>query len=394
MRASEIIRAILVLVVVGLSGCATKPPISQAVAPAPSAKAVEGWQAPSLALAPNACKERAPAPGEYIAFSLATAQQRIEAVGSTDYRTAEPEVMALGCINKAVGLVIDRARPDIILVGHHDPNRPLLTPDDFVVALRARFIHGAWPLVSIDPTEETKQTGLQRIRMEGGIEDTQFGADLLDADYRLKRIAMGLLEAGIPNFETYWDLGSKRTGATGYEINARFWFYPIISNVAVRQDVAAARGLKVGVFTEVLAAELDGKAVADIKTFNDPQGDAFAEAVSARFEELGRAHPSFARTQGLNELLAIAKALEDIENRPDLGFWLDKYRVADVRTPRTLKVLERRERQQWMSGGVQLQAIALRLRSGDPTALKDAVLAARPKGDTFRPPTDPSFGVR
>jgi hypothetical protein len=74
--------------------------------------------------------------------------------------------MALGCINKAVGLMIDRARPDIILVGHHDPNRPPLTLDDFVVALRARFIHGAWPLVSIDPTEETKQTGLQRVRME------------------------------------------------------------------------------------------------------------------------------------------------------------------------------------------------------------------------------------
>jgi hypothetical protein len=63
MRASVIIRTILVLVVVGLGGCATKPPSPQAVASAPSAKAVEGWQASSLALAPNACKERAPAPG-------------------------------------------------------------------------------------------------------------------------------------------------------------------------------------------------------------------------------------------------------------------------------------------------------------------------------------------
>ena len=55
-----------------------------------------------------------------------------------------------------------------------------------MVALRARFIHGKWPLVSIDPTEETKKTDMQIVRFEGGIEETQFGQDLFDADYRLK----------------------------------------------------------------------------------------------------------------------------------------------------------------------------------------------------------------
>lgn len=334
-----------------------------------------GRAAPTQPATTNAT--RTPLPGEHIAFSLGVAQERIRAAGSgRDWRTADPELFRLGGINKVVGLVIDRQRPDIILVGHHDPDRPPLTLDDFAVALRARFVHGAWPLVSIDPTEETKRTGLQRVRMEGGIEDTAFGADLLDADYRLKRIGMGLLPAGVPNFETYWELGAKRTGAS--KIEARFWFYPIISNVAVREDVVAAKGLKVGVFTEVLGAEIDGKPVADVTSFRDPSGDAFAEAVSARFEELGRAHPSFARTQGLNELLAVAKGLEDIEDRPDLTFWLDSYRAARVETPRTLQVLKRREPPRWMEGGVQLQAIALRLRSGDPTALKDAVLVARP----------------
>jgi hypothetical protein len=50
----------------------------------------------------------------------------------------------------------------------------------------------------MDPTEKTKKTGMLNVRFEGGIEDTQFGVDLLEADYRLKRITMGLLASGIP----------------------------------------------------------------------------------------------------------------------------------------------------------------------------------------------------
>lgn len=393
MRPALIIRFIIVLILVSLGACA---PATGPTAPAP---------APATF--------RPPAPGEYIAFSLAVAQERIEAAGQRrDWRTTEPEVFQLGGINNAVGLVIDRARPDIILVGHHDPDRPPLTLDDFAVALRARFVHGAWPLVSIDPTEETERTGLQRVRMEGGIEDTAFGADLLDADYRLKKISMGLLDAGVPNFETYWDLGAKSAVAT--KISARFWFFPIISNVAVREDVAAVKGLKVGVLTEVLAAEFDGTPVVNIASYRDPQGDAFAETVSARFEELSRAHPSFARVKSLNELLALTKALEDMENRPDLAFWLDNYRITKIKTPRDLKNLSREQKfktkvedenaqfklycmfynytlsssgddfcqvqlRKQIQGGVHLQAIALRLRSGDPSALKDAVLSVRPK---------------
>lgn len=45
-------------------------------------------------------------------------------------------------------------------MGERDPKRPILTLDDFAVALRARFIHNQWTLVSIDPTPDTKKTNL------------------------------------------------------------------------------------------------------------------------------------------------------------------------------------------------------------------------------------------
>jgi tetratricopeptide (TPR) repeat protein len=239
---------------------------------------------------------------------------------------------------------------------------------------------------------------MQIVRFEGGIEETRFGEDLFDADYKLKRIGMRLLPSGVQGFKTYWDLGMERlkegTGGS-FNISSRFWFYPVLRNVSVREDVAAIKGLKVGVFTEVVSAEINGKKVEDLSTFQNVAGDEFAKEVSNRFEELARVHPSFLRLQGLNELVALTKAIEEMDERPDLSFYLKDYRVKRVETKKEIKVLKRSEeyevpaaggvhRGHWgLSGGAKLMAIALRLKAGDVTALKEAVLKTRPKPDAL-----------
>jgi hypothetical protein len=212
----------------------------------------------------------------------------------------------------------------------------------------------------------------------------------LDADYTLKQIGMGLLPAGLRGLQTYWDVGMERTKASAIEsfkISSRFWFYPVLPSVAVREDVVAIKGLKVGVFTEVLAAEIDGKKIEDLSTLQDLAGDRFAKAVTDRFGELTTVHPSFSRLQGLDELVALTRAIEEMDDKPDLSFWLRAYRVQEVKTKRAVKILQREEtsagprgRVYWMSGGVQLMAIALRLKAGDVTALREAVLKTRPRG--------------
>ena len=50
-----------------------------------------------------------------------------------------------------------------------------------------------WPLLSIHITSATKRTGFQQVRYEGGIEDTQLGADLFRVDLDLKPIILGVL---------------------------------------------------------------------------------------------------------------------------------------------------------------------------------------------------------
>ena len=194
---------------------------------------------------------------EYLAFSLRVAQDRITSTSRWgDFRKIHPDVLTLASMSRIRGLVYDRENRDIILVGERDSRRATLTLDDLVVALRARFIHGEWPLVSIDPVEGTQRIDTQVVRFAGGIQNTQFGQDILAADCELKQIGMGLMPAGVAGVRTYWDLSTKQRGnrqaREERKVISRFWFYPVTPSVCVKEDVIAIRGLKVGVFTEVL----------------------------------------------------------------------------------------------------------------------------------------------
>ncbi len=335
--------------------------------------------------------DECPSSAEYIAFSLNAARKRMEGFkAEDDFRVTAPGVFNIGCINKIHGLVYDREARDIIIVGKHEPKRAVVTLDDLVVVLRARFVHSKWPLVSIDPTPDTEKTNMQHVRFEGGIEDTQFGEDLFDADFRLKKIGMGLLPSSVDEVDSYWNLSLKDTSiqSGNFSIGNRFWFYPIPAPTTIRENVGAlpSEGLKVAVFTEVLSAEINNK---KIENFQNAAGDKFAESVSNNFDKLSMVHPSFNRTQVLEELVGLVRIMEDMDIRPDIDWWLklNNYHVKKVPTRQNVEVLkrdERREDRYRMSGGAQLMSIAIRLNDGDVTALRDAVLKTRPKVESLR----------
>jgi tetratricopeptide (TPR) repeat protein len=322
---------------------------------------------------------------QYTAYSLKVAQQRVREAGD-NWRQREPEVTNLAGINKVEGFVFDSTASDLILVGQREEGRAVLTLDDLVVALRARFRYNEWPLVSIDSTPDTEKTQMQHVRFEGGIQDTAFGQAMFDADYRLKEMGMGLQSRGVGSLRTYWDRSVEEmdsgTRAGERSINSRFWFYPINPHVVVREGICVVRGLKVGVFTEVMGAKIDGQRVEDLKNVKDQAGDAFATDVSQRFDELCRTQPPFNCLRGLQELVAVSKALEDLEERPDLSYWLERFVVAQKPTPHDVEVLRRRYKGKRglfeVSGGVHLTALAMRLNAGDVTALREAVLKMRP----------------
>ncbi|MFH1924556.1 MAG: tetratricopeptide repeat protein [Planctomycetota bacterium] len=370
-----------------------------------------------------------PAEKRYIAFSLNAARGRIEspsiespsiespsllgavaqALLSGDRSRADrpreisPEVACLGGMTSVRGLVVDPDTGDAIVVGQHRPGRQRLTLDDLVVALRARFVHAEWPVVSIDPPawlrDESSRRGStvhHQVRFEGGVGGSGFGYTLFDADYLLKKISLGFEPAGVPGVRSNWEVWleeSRSDRRQSTQISSRAWFFPILAATPTRKNVAAYRGLEVGVFSEVMAAKIDGQPVADLTTLKGHTGERFAAMVREHYQALAALHPSFRRMEQLNELVALSRAIEVMEQRPDLAWWLDQYPVARVAIPEQVEELSRSQqipsgsrsytRTVTSSGGVELRAMALRLEAGDVSALADAALTTRPAADTL-----------
>lgn len=281
----------------------------------------------------------------------------------------EADVKTLGGINYVDGVVVDG--DDVILVGRHVSSAPALTISEFASALRARYIHKAWPLVSIDPSGES-----QNVRFEGGIRDSSFGYALFDADYRMKLIGMGHLSAGVPAFPSHWRQASdsfRRAGPAAVDL-FRFWFYPVAPLVSIRSNVAAIGEMRVEFFMESLAGRAPSR---DVTTFT--------RAVNDLFPLISAEHASLSRLAGLSGLVSAAMALEEMGiGSEELDYWLRTFEIEKVRTPSRLATVRRESLHVVdghvfsLEGGVTLTALALRLRDGDVSALREAVLQTRP----------------
>jgi tetratricopeptide (TPR) repeat protein len=318
---------------------------------------------------------------QYTAFSLNAARTRIEHAGQ-GWRTKEPQVLSLVGINQVEGFVYDKKSGDLILVGHHQDKRAPLTLDDLVVAMRARLRYHEWPLVSIDPLPNSEQTGIQHVRWEGHVENTDFGLTMFAADFRLKQIGMGIEQAGVDGVRTVWDQWLAEPNEDQSNTRCRFWFYPVNPELIERDGVCVVRGLKVAVFTELLAKSVNGKPVVNPSEIKDVGAANFAQDVSVHFDEMCTTQWEFNRLRGLEELVGLSRALEDLYPKPNVSWWLEKYPLAKVDTPEQAELL-RREGEQGrhrliVSGGVHLTALAMKLRKGDVGALREAVLAMRP----------------
>jgi hypothetical protein len=221
--------------------------------------------------------------------------------------------------------------------------------------------------------------------MEGGIANTRFGADLLSADIVLKKLALGELPTRVWGFDSYFDLSAQRVAAGGDDVRARFWFYVPLDNIlALRDDVMAIQNVRVKVRTEVLGvAATRSSSGASVR---DPAGAAFVAALNDHYADLRAAYPEVDRVKTLFDLVAIAQGLETVANAPGLDYWLAKYPVRAADTPDTYPLLRREVevgtgrgvRVMEVDGGIALRALVLRLKDGDVTALRDAVLKSRP----------------
>ncbi len=326
----------------------------------------------------------------YRAFSLTEAQRLLQSHGKTT-----SELGQIGNISLPIGLVYDEESKDLILIGEVDATKNVITIDDIAVVMRAVLKHGKPPLVSIDRTTDTDRTNKQAVRFEGGIENTQVGRDLLDADVVLKKMGLGLLSTELWGVRSYAAMSAEEWKTNGREeaICSRFWFVPSehsqvgeIPGVAVLDEV-----IHIEVRTELLGG------VGKEKTSNirDVIGDRFAASVAAGLDDVATANPVLRRLDPLFRLSGLMQGVAKWQKHggesviPNVTFWQDEFPVKTVETKPEFDLLKSKpfERQSngskltmTVDGGIDMTMLIAEWRdNGSLKAFKQLVLAARPK---------------
>ena len=323
---------------------------------------------------------------QYLAFSMRSAEKRLKESGAQDSQIKE-----LGGFTRILGAVFDQDNDDLIIFGQRKEGNGKLCLDDLVTALRAVLVHQKMPVVSLEKTPKSLETGTQEVCFEGGIENTQFGQDFLEADIILKKFALGLLSTEVWGVPSYFALAVKRAqeNSQAKVMNTRFWFFPVKRAVASEEGVIAVKELKVGVRAQLMNASVEGKKLSDSNLRNE-LADNFALALTNNYPDIASNYPKVARVNVLMESLALAYGIKELPKKPNLNYWTEQYKVSQVKTEKEYSLLKRAEKINSargtlvyeIDGGIKCKVLISRLNDdGDISALKDLVIKSRPKKD-------------
>jgi len=261
-------------------------------------------------------------------------------------KTAPPEMQFLAGINRIDYVFVYPDTKDIVIAGPAEgfaPNdvgrvvgtvtgRPPLRLDDLIIALRiARS--GRTIGCSIDPVPEnlarfneyirrnssaatpalietrfremTRILGLQTVSVMSVPEDSHFAQALVEADYRMKLISIGLERPKLKGFKSHLEM----VGRSGNTLQ-RWWFTPLYEpfQTSDEKDVFRFAGPRAQLLSQDELADAGGHRSA--APFTKVSTQRFSSQFTERFEELAAVSPVFAELQNLFDLAVLAALLE------------------------------------------------------------------------------------
>ncbi|MFQ5731226.1 MAG: DUF1598 domain-containing protein [Planctomycetaceae bacterium] len=210
--------------------------------------------------------------------------------------------------------------------------KPPLRVDDLVLALRAMRGRGEIGC-SIDPIAENLKAltqylrrnstpasravaksrygvmarilGMQNIRVWGVPAESHFGQMLVEADYRMKRISMGVDRAGVRGFRTH--LSMLRPKGNSMQ---RWWFTPLYDAFLTTKDGNAFQlaGPRAQLLSqEELPTPGGGRVDAAVTRLST---QAYAKHFTMKFPQLAEKIPAFAELRNLFDLSIVAALLK------------------------------------------------------------------------------------
>lgn len=179
---------------------------------------------------------------------------------------------------------------------------------------------------SLDGFEDSlsEAFGLQVVRVEGVPKDSRFGLVMVEADYRMKRMAIGVDE--VRGITSHFDSSKTRT-REGSEENriSRWWFAPYYDKVLRNEEgtVFELQGQGMQLMNEeVFAAKQRDGLVGSGRVDSD---DEFAESFTKLLPQLERRYEIFADLHNLYDLVMLA----GIVRQQNAGTWLGGTAILD-----------------------------------------------------------------
>ena len=348
----------------------------------------------------------------------------------TERELVSPEVLTLGGLEQIEYVFVDPDGHDLVLAGPSDEitvdengifvgatsGRPLLLLEDLVVALRSIDAARMGGMrCSIDPTPEgiarlqevlssTKRMpnpqkifrsmeealGPQQVTVGGVPADTHFAQVLVAADYRMKRIGMGLESSEIAELPSYLSMVEAAAGST---ILPRFWLEAQYSSIARDPDELGWKltGGKMVCLTETDLLAREGMKRGSGRT--DKNAARWCERMTAYYDDLASNKPVFRELMNCVDLAVVAALIDSrqLADRAGLDLsllkdassvQLSRYEVPK-QVPTVAHGMKRGSR--WIlsaSGGVQFQPWAFLedvVEVQDVGSKRQLALASRPQ---------------
>jgi tetratricopeptide (TPR) repeat protein len=218
----------------------------------------------------------------------------------------------IGRLQRVKGFVV-KGDGGVFLAGEPGPN-PLQT-DDLIVALSSLYRDGSTPFISLDP-DPTDYAKDQRVRIggvQGKLRKSAFVKAMLDADYLMKELSLGVVVPHKPGFKSWMSLfdQSQSFGAV------RLWMEPAPPVLADTMMFTSPAG-DTAVYFESDVTTLSERALASQNYgapagATDPAAEEAAAELSASYNELSSEYPQFRRLQGLFDLAKVSVALRRLK---------------------------------------------------------------------------------
>ena len=290
-----------------------------------------------------------------------------------------------------------------------ETGRPVLRLDDLCVALRTvprtkqlgcsidpvpqrlaelqQFIKQGVP-ASVEEVEARFNQmddilGLQVVRIDGVPEDSHFATMVVEADYRMKRIAMGLETPAIKGLKSHLQM----LGGGGNAMQ-RWWFIPDYDTISRSDDGLAFEfsGQRAQLVAEDEVADAQGHRSSAPTTRKTTH--AFARQFTEKFGQLANKSPAFAELQNLIDWSVLAALLQQ-ERIPERIGWKRELLLDETRLPHPRFEIPRKTPSQvnykrvgnqvigLVGGGVTVNPQRIAAQTSPPSAKSAALLASQ-----------------